>query len=184
VNGHGKTEAHVHAARVGLDGRVDEILQLGELDDLVEALLHLTPAETQHDAVDEDVLAARDLRMEAGAQLDQRRNAALHVHRAGRGLGDAGHELQRRALAAAITPDHGKRAALGHVERHVLQRLERLFRLQVAHDAALQQRALERGELPAAEPAIDLADVTQRNGRTGRHYTTSANESRRRSKSQ
>jgi len=34
--------------------------------------LDLALAEAEHDAVDEDVLASRDLRMEAGAELDQR----------------------------------------------------------------------------------------------------------------
>ena len=37
VNRHGEPEPHVHARRVGLDRRVDEVLHLGELDDLVEA---------------------------------------------------------------------------------------------------------------------------------------------------
>ena len=77
VDGHGEAEAHVHARRVGLDRRVDEVLQLGELDDLVEALLDLLLREAEHDAVDEDVLAAGDLGVEAGAQLDQRRDAAV-----------------------------------------------------------------------------------------------------------
>ena len=36
VDRHGKAEPHVHARRVGLDRRVDELLELGELDDLVE----------------------------------------------------------------------------------------------------------------------------------------------------
>jgi hypothetical protein len=36
VNGHGEAEAHVHAGRVGLHRRVDEVPHLGELDDLVE----------------------------------------------------------------------------------------------------------------------------------------------------
>jgi hypothetical protein len=38
VNGDGEPEPHVHAGRVGLDRRVDELAQLGEVDDLVEAL--------------------------------------------------------------------------------------------------------------------------------------------------
>ena len=37
VNRHREAEPHVHAGRVGLHRRVDEVLQLGELDDLVEA---------------------------------------------------------------------------------------------------------------------------------------------------
>ena len=37
VHGDGEAEAHVHAGRVGLDRGVDELLEPGELDDLVEA---------------------------------------------------------------------------------------------------------------------------------------------------
>ena len=67
--------------RVGLDRRVDELLHLGELDDLVEAPRDLALGEPEHDAVDEDVLAPGDLRMESGAELDQRRDAPVHRHR-------------------------------------------------------------------------------------------------------
>ena len=38
VRGHGEREPHVHAARVVLHRRVEELLDLGELDDLVELL--------------------------------------------------------------------------------------------------------------------------------------------------
>ena len=38
VDRDGEAEPHVHARRVGLHRRVDELLHLGELDDLVEAL--------------------------------------------------------------------------------------------------------------------------------------------------
>ena len=76
-----ESEPHVHARRVGLDRRVDELLHLGELDDLVEASRHLALRETEHDAVDEDVLAAGNLRVKPGAQLDQRRDPAVDLHR-------------------------------------------------------------------------------------------------------
>ena len=36
MGGHGEGQAHVHAAGVALDRRVEELLDLGELDDLVE----------------------------------------------------------------------------------------------------------------------------------------------------
>ena len=58
VNGHRKPEAHIHARRVGLHRRVDELLQFGELDDLIEPLGDLALRQAQHDAVDEHVLAA------------------------------------------------------------------------------------------------------------------------------
>ena len=37
VDRDGESQPHVHAGRVGLDRRVDELLHLGEVDDLVEA---------------------------------------------------------------------------------------------------------------------------------------------------
>ena len=62
-----------------LDRLVDEVRELGEFDDLVEAALDLALRQAQHDAVDEDVLAAGNLRMKPGAKLDQRGNPAAHV---------------------------------------------------------------------------------------------------------
>ena len=103
-------------------------LQLGELDDLVEALCDLALGQAEHDAVDEDVLAAGDLRMEAGAELDQRRDAAVDRHRAARRLRDAGDQLERRALAGSVAADDAVGAPLRHRERDVCQRRERLGR--------------------------------------------------------
>ena len=69
--------------------------------------------QAEHDAVDEDVLPAGDLRMEAGAQLDQRRDPAVDLDRAAGRLGDAGDELERRALAGSVAADdaEGRAAA-------------------------------------------------------------------------
>ena len=77
VNRHREAEAHVHAGRIGLHRRVDEVLELGELDDLVEAAGDLALGEAEHDAVDEHVLAPGDLRVEPRAELDQRRDPSV-----------------------------------------------------------------------------------------------------------
>ena len=97
-------------------------LQLGELDDLVEALRDLALREPEHDAVDEDVLAAGDLGMKPGAELDERRDAAAAPSRAARRLRDAGDELQQRALARPVAADDAERAPARHGERDILQR--------------------------------------------------------------
>ena len=65
VRGHRERQPHVHAARVALDRRVDEPLDPGELDDLVELRLDLAPAHAEDRAVEEDVLAARSARGES-----------------------------------------------------------------------------------------------------------------------
>ena len=101
VDRHREAEPHVHARRVGLDRRVDEVLQLGELDDLVEALLDLALRQAEHDAVDEDVLAAGDLGVEAGAELDQRRDAAVDR----RPLPVVGRVIPATHLSSVLLPE-------------------------------------------------------------------------------
>ena len=115
VNRHGEPEPHVHAGRVRLHRRVDELAQLGELDDLVEALLDLALGQPEHDAVDEHVLAAGDFRVKAGAELDERRDAALDRDGAARRLRDAGHQLQCGALAGAVAADDAVGGSLRHL---------------------------------------------------------------------
>ena len=132
--------------------------------------------------VDEDVLAAGDLRMEARAQLDQRGNPALSRST----VPVVGLVMPATSLSAVLLPgpvpaDDAVRAALGHREGDVLKRRERLGRAQVAQDAALQKRALERGELTPAVAPVDLRHVLQLDRR---RHTTSTNESRSRSNSQ
>ena len=76
MRGDGEGEPQLHAARVALDRRVDEPLDLGELDDLVELALDLAPPHAEDRAVEEDVLAAGQVGVEAGADLEQRADAA------------------------------------------------------------------------------------------------------------
>ena len=78
VDGDGEAEADVHAGGVRFDRLIDEIGDAGERDDLVEARVDLLARKAEHDAVDVDVLAAGDLGMKAGAELDQRGHAAVH----------------------------------------------------------------------------------------------------------
>ena len=76
VGGDREGEPHVHPARVALDRRVDELLDLGELDDLVEPRRDLASAHAEDRAVEEDVLAPGQLGVEAGADLEQAADAA------------------------------------------------------------------------------------------------------------
>ena len=91
--------------------------------------------------------------MEAGPELDERRDAALDGHGPGRGLRDAGDELQRGALARSVPADDAEGAARRHREGDVRERGERLVRLQIAQEARRQERALERRELAPCRSA-------------------------------
>jgi hypothetical protein len=70
-----KAQPQVHAGRIRLHRHVDEVTELGELDDAIDTLLDLLAGEAVQRAVQVDVLAARELRAEAGAQLEQRHHA-------------------------------------------------------------------------------------------------------------
>ena len=77
AGGDGEAQAHVHARAVGLDRALDELAELGEVDDRREALLDLRLAHAQDRAVQADVLAPGELGVEARAELEQRSDPAL-----------------------------------------------------------------------------------------------------------
>ena len=117
VRRHGEGQPHVHAARVALDRRVEELLDLGERDDLVELAVDLGPAHAEDRAVEVDVLAAGQLGMKAGADLEQRcRRGRGSPRSPSRRLGDAREDLQQRALARAVAADDARRPRPAHVE--------------------------------------------------------------------
>ena len=79
-----EAEPHVHPRRVRAHRQVDEVLELGERDDLVQLLAHVRAREAVDRAVQEDVLAAGEVGVEAGAELEQRADAAADVDAARR----------------------------------------------------------------------------------------------------
>ena len=76
VGHHSECQADHHPARIGLDRLVDELADVGELDDAVVARVDLRRRQAQDRAVQIDVLAPGELRVEARAQLQQRADAA------------------------------------------------------------------------------------------------------------
>ena len=105
-------EPDVHPRRVVLELEVHELLELGERDDVVEALARLAARQPEHDRVDDHVLARGQLRVEADAELDERREAAVHLHVAAVDLVDARQALEQRALAGAVAADDAEELAL------------------------------------------------------------------------
>ena len=133
VNRHREPETHVHPGRVRLHRRVDEFLELGELDDLVEAARDLLLGQAEHDPVDEDVLAAGDLGVKAGAELDERRDAAVDLDRPVVGFVIPATSLSIVLLPEPFRPITPSVRPAGTVKDTSLQRRERLVRLQIAH---------------------------------------------------
>src|SRR5438067_694 len=79
----------------------------------------LTPAEPQHDGVDDHVVAGGQLGVESHAELDERREAAADVDPPRVGLVDARDALEQRALAASVATHDPEELALRDLERHV-----------------------------------------------------------------
>ena len=71
VDGDGEGQPDVHAARVELDLGVDELLDAGEVDDVVEVGVGLVPGQAEDRGVEVDVLPPGQVAVEAGAELEQ-----------------------------------------------------------------------------------------------------------------
>ena len=111
VHGDREGETDVHAGRVELDLGVDEVADAGELEDVVEVRLGLVAAESEHRCVEEDVLPAREVGVEARTEFEQGRDAPAAATAPGRGLDDPADDLQQRALAGAVVTDEADRRA-------------------------------------------------------------------------
>src|SRR4029077_3608094 len=81
-----EAEAHVHAVRIGLHGRVEEAADVGELLDRGHGPVHVLPREPEEGAVEVGVLSTAEIRVESRADLEERGDASVHVERATRGL--------------------------------------------------------------------------------------------------
>ena len=140
VDGHGEAEAHVHPRRVVLDRFVDELGELGELDDVVEDPVDLLAAHAVEGGVDVDVLPAGQVGVEAGAELQQRRESAADADLAGGRGEDAGDALEQRRLARAVVAEDAERLALLDRDVDPVERLELLVVAAPEPDEPLLQR--------------------------------------------
>ena len=83
VRGDGEAEAHVHPRREAFDGRVEKLTDARELDDAVELLGYPASAHAEYRAVQINVLAPGQLRVEAGADFDEGGEATVNRDLAG-----------------------------------------------------------------------------------------------------
>src|SRR5262249_55946572 len=82
--GDGKGQPHVHSARIGFHGLLDEFADVGEVSDVIEAGMYFGSRHAEDDAVHVDVLPAGELRVEASAELQQSGNTTGDLDGAGR----------------------------------------------------------------------------------------------------
>jgi hypothetical protein len=107
-----------------LDRRIEELLDLGEDDDLVEFAFDLDAAHAEDRAVQEDVFATGQFGMKSGANLEQAGHTASKCHPPSRRFGDAAQDLEQRAFARAVAADNSQDLALLDLETDILERPE------------------------------------------------------------
>ena len=166
VDGHGEPEPHEHPRRIELHRSVDEVVELGEGDDVVEALADLFVGQPQKHAVEKDVLAARHLPLEPDADTDEGRDRSPHRDMA---LGRAGHACQQPEqgrLPGPVPSQHADRLTLAHAEAHVPEGPEvGLLRPGEGQDRAQQDRLLLQLRVPLAD-AVDDDGVARLHSRS------------------
>ena len=121
VRGHGIAQAHLHAAAVSLDGRIQMVFNATERDDAIELGFDLLPAHAEDGAVEQDVLTAGEFRMEARAHFEQAAHLAPHAYGALRGQRDPREQFQQCAFARAIAAHYAHELAAVHGEGHIAQ---------------------------------------------------------------
>src|SRR5262249_30878368 len=167
VRGHGEAEAHLHARGVVLDRRIDETLQLGEGHDAIELRLDLPAGHAEDDPVEGDVLAPRQLGMEAGPDLDEGAQPTVHHEGAGGGYGDAREDLEQSALPRAIRAYQPQNLAPLEGEGDVPEGPELLAGLDLATEQTRGEAlhlVSNRRDVPAAAQPIALRDLVELDG--------------------
>ena len=99
MRGHGEGEAHVHAAAIVLHRGIDEMLDVGEGDDLVELAVDFALAHAEDGAVQIDVFAAGELGVKAGADFEQAADAAANL-----GAAFGGAVMRERIFSSVVLP--------------------------------------------------------------------------------
>ena len=125
VGGDGEAEARDHPGGVGAQRRVEKLLDPREVDDLREAARHIATGMAEDRAVQEDVLAAGELRVEAGADLQQGGDPAADLHAPGSRLGDPREDLQQGRLPGSVAADDSHHFPARDLERDVVERPDR-----------------------------------------------------------
>ena len=151
VNGGGESQPDIHAARILFHWPVDEVADLGERLNQRQVALHLGAADAHDLAVDENVFAAGELRIETRAQFEQRGHSSTRDDAACRRLEDPADHLKQGALAAAVRTHQTDDFAALDAERDVPQcpeiGVQRLVTQRIQFADAVERRLIQPVEL-------------------------------------
>ena len=132
-------EPHEHPRGVLADRLVDELADLGELEDGGQAVTHVPAPGKPRSCALWKTFCRPVSRAEPRAELQQGHHAPSHLERSGCGIEGPGEDLQQRALPGAVDADDSQAFARAHFEGDVAQRPEVLVPAQVAEGDPLEQ---------------------------------------------
>ena len=128
MRSHSECQPHIHTRTVALNRCVQELFDLGKGDDFVELAFDLSPAHAQDGAIQEDVFAPGQFRVEAGADLQQAGHAAFDLNPPGGGRGDAAQQLEQRRFPGPIPANDADRLPTLNFEGNISKGPEFLAR--------------------------------------------------------
>ena len=122
MRGHRKRQPHIHAAGIALHWCIHVAFNSGEIHNLIKLLPYLGLGHSQNRAVEKNVFASGQFRVETGAYLQQTGDASLHPHFPACRRGHTGENLQQSAFARAVPANDAEDFPLLHFKRHTPQR--------------------------------------------------------------
>src|SRR6185437_13982430 len=128
VRRNGKAKARIHSGRIPFHRRIKKLFQLGEGHNLVKLLRDLGALHPKNGAVEINIFAPGQIRMESRAQFDQSAVPSIDLNTALVRLEDAAQEFQGSAFAGAVGPDDSQRIPATQFKRDVAQGPEFLLR--------------------------------------------------------
>ena len=122
VCSYGKSQAHIHPAGIAFDRSINEFLHSGKINYLIKLRANLGLGHPQNRAVEKNVFASRQFRVETGPHLQQTGDTSLHPHFPACRRCHTGEDLQQRALARTVPANDPENFPLLHFKRHTPQR--------------------------------------------------------------
>src|SRR5262249_17165009 len=107
--------------------RIEKALHLGECNDFLKPLADLPLRHPKNSAVEEDVLATRELGMKPRPDLKQAGDTASNQNPSFCRLRDAAQHLEKRALSGAVAGNDTNNLTFLDVEAHIPERPELLY---------------------------------------------------------
>src|SRR5262245_20984141 len=116
-----KGEPHIHPAAVPLYRCVQELLDLRESHNVLELFPNFCACHSKNCAIQKDIFASRQLRMESRPNLEQACDATLDLNCSCCGLGYPAEDLEESRFPCTVATDDAEHLAALDLKGNVAQ---------------------------------------------------------------